>query len=226
MKRRRPLAPESLTSLVDVLFILVFAALVQRAAAAGGELEHPTPPSPSPSPASAAPTWAPPPAMAELRRAAERRVTDELRARPAVVLRVSARGVLTSLEVAPGETGALAALLAPPGAASPPGATAVPGARVALELPLLEKVPDPDVALGYVAERDPQRALCEVAARRLGSLGGALVIVAVDAPLDELMVALVAGLRRDVERCLLEHRAAAVLLDSAATQTAAPGSHQ
>lgn len=223
-RRRTPLAPQSLTSLVDVLFILVFAALVQRAAAAQAPAAAapPAPPA-SPSPA-AAPRWTPPPELTELRRAAEAKLAQELRERPVVIARVSARGVLTSLEVAAGSTGALDALLSPaPGSAAAPGGGTAPSARIALDLPLMEKVPDPDVSVGYVADREPARRICAVAAARLGSLQRSLVILAVDAPLAELMVALVAGLRRDVEDCLTEHRAAAVLLDSGAlSPTPAP----
>lgn len=209
MKRKAPLAPQSLTSLVDVLFILVFAALIQRAA---------TPSSTSAAPAAAPPpppVWTPPRPLAELRAVAEAQLAASLREQPVIVARISARGVLTSLEVAPGAGGALAALVAPAaGSASPP--------RLALELPLIERVPDPDVAVAYLGARDPAHRICNAAAARLGSLARSLVIVSVDAPLSELMLALVAGLRRDVDHCLIEHRAAAVLLDSAAMAADAP----
>lgn len=215
MKRRAVLAPQSLTSLVDVLFILVFAALVQRAAASA-----PAPESPSPA-ATAPPTWVPPRPLAELRAAAEAELASSLREQPVIVARISARGVLTSLEVAPGASGALAGLVAP-GAA--PSAGAAPGVaaaqRIALELALIERVADPDIAVAYLGARDPAHRICNAAAARLGSLARSLVIFSVDAPLSELMLALAAGLRRDVDHCLIEHRAAAVLLDSAALPAA------
>lgn len=227
MKRRARLAPESLTSLVDVLFILVFAALVQRAGATatGAPAVGAAPATEvAPAPAQASPDWAPPAQAKELRRQAERELTERLRERPAVVARVSARGVLTSLEISAGSSATLAALLlaaagadagAAAGDASDAGAAV---RRLALELPLIEKVADPDVGVGYIADRDPARHLCDVAAARLGPLAQSLVILTVDAPLSELMVALVAGLRRDVEHCLTAHRAAAVLLDPSAPQ--------
>lgn len=201
MKRKAPLAPQSLTSLVDVLFILVFAALIQRAATPSSTSAAP-PPTPTP-------MWTPPRPLAELRAVAEAQLAASLHEQPVIVARISARGVLTSLEVAPGAGGALAALVAPAaGSGSAP--------RLALELPLIERVPDPDVAVAYIGARDPAHRICNAAAARLGSLARSLVIVSVDAPLSELMLALVAGLRRDVDHCLIEHRAAAVLLDSAA----------
>lgn len=211
MKRRAPLAPQSLTSLVDVLFILVFAALVQRAAAPAHAPASPSPAVPAP------PTWTPPRPLAELRAAAEAELASSLHEQPVIVARISARGVLTSLEVAPGASGALAGLVAPATGAAPGVAAAQ---RIALELALIERVPDPDIAVAYLGARDPAHRICNAAAARLGSLARSLVIFSVDAPLSELMLALAAGLRRDVDHCLTEHRAAAVLLDSAALPAA------
>lgn len=204
MRRAAPRSPQSLTSLVDILFILVFAALVQRAGMMqrpraevaeepGPLLQHgvrgaavlPVPPAPAASEA--------------LRQAAVASLASELQTRPAVIARVSRRGVLAAIEL-------------------PPRAGA--GAeQVDVELPLIEPVSDPDVAIGYVGDRDASRRICEVVAARLpagASVAGKLVVIAVDAPLAELTVALVSGLRRDVEQCLTERRAAAVLLDPAA----------
>lgn len=220
MRRRAALAPQSLTSLVDVLFILVFAALVQRAAASA-PATAPT----SPQPAAPAPaTWTPPRPLAELRAAAEAELSSSLREQPVIVARISARGVLTSLEVAPGAGGALAGLVAPAAGAAPSAESAPAAQRLALELALIERVADPDIAVAYIGARDPAHRICNAAAARLGSLARSLVIVSVDAPMSELMLALAAGLRRDVDHCLIEHRAAAVLLDSAALGADAPTS--
>jgi hypothetical protein len=210
VRRHAPLAPSSLTSLVDILFVLVFAALVQRAAVGKPE----APPASAPRP----PVWQPPPQVEALRQAAISTVASELQQRPAIVARVSRLGVLTALETTTG-----------------------PGLAVAL--PLLEPVSDPDVALGYVGERDPGRRICAVVAARLGelraqaadagadgapvlagppSLARLLVVISVDAPMADLTVALASGLRRDVEHCLTAHQAAAVLLDGAAISKLTP----
>jgi hypothetical protein len=234
-RRKAPLAPSSLTSLVDVLFILVFAALVQRTSVATGAQREDEPVVAAAGAVdgdggnAAAPRWQPPPQVEELRQAAISRVAAELQDRPAIVARVSARGVLTSLEVA---TAGLADALAPvaPGAGSAAAGSAARRA-LALELPLVEAVADPDVAVGYVGDRDDRQRLCSVMAMRLGgmmktagpfSLSRALVVIAVDAPLSQLMVALVGGLRRDVEHCLMTHQAVAVLLDRAAMDQLSP----
>ncbi len=235
-RRKAPLAPSSLTSLVDVLFILVFAALVQRssvatgaqregdqAAAAGAEIateeREPEP--------VAAPRWRPPPQVEALRQAAISQFAASLQERPAIIARVSARGVLTSIEVASG--GVADALTAGAGAA---GSTSRGGdgrRALAMELPLLEPVEDADIGVGYVGDRDERQRLCAVIAARLSgttgtagpySLARALVVIAAEAPLADLMVALVSGLRRDVTHCLIAHQAAAVLLDPAAMPAA------
>lgn len=215
MRRHAPLAPSSFTSLVDILFVLVFAALVQRAAT--GKIEEV--PKADASVTDAAPAWLPPPQVEALRQAAISTVASELQQRPAIIARVSRLGVLTALE-----------------------ATTGPGLPV--ELPLLEPVSDPDIALGYVGERDGSRRICAVIAAKMPelralqalqaagsaekvsagppSLARMLVVISVDAPMAELTVALAGGLRRDVEHCLSAHQAAAVLLDAAAISTIAP----
>ncbi|MEZ4361161.1 MAG: hypothetical protein R3B48_13330 [Kofleriaceae bacterium] len=200
MKRRAVPAPSSLTSLVDVLFILVFAALVQRAAASASSSAALPAPVVAPIGPPASARWQPPPANEELRQRAIRELAAAMQGRPAVIARVTARGVLTSLELAQ------SAGDAPP----------APGARLALELPLLERVEDPDIAVGYLGDRDATRRICALIAARLPEAlaESALVVIAVDESLRDLMIALVGGLRRDVERCGHDHGAAAVLLDS------------
>jgi hypothetical protein len=214
VRRRPPLAPASLTSLVDVLFILVFAALVQRAGATSpADVSAPalTPPAEP-----ARPQWSPPAESERLRQAAISHLTEQLQQQPAVIARVSQRGVLTSIEVSTR------------GAAVSTSDAALPaGQPVSLELALIERVDDPDVAVGYIGERDRSRRICALIAARMGPsawLRRVLVVIAVDAPLAELMVALVTGLRRDVEACLAEQGAAAVLLDSLSLSAVVPES--
>jgi hypothetical protein len=229
VRRRARLAPESLTSLVDVLFILVFAALVQRAAASRAAAVV----APAAKPGTAPPRWQPPPETARLRAVAIMHLTEQLQQQPAVVARVSARGVLTSIELAsapsvgaagtdPGAAGGDGRAGADPVGAGPPDLAARAGGRVALELPLIERVADVDVAVRYLGDVDPRRRVCAVVASHLGPLAHSLVVIAVEAPLAELMIALAGGLRRDVEACLVEQGAAAVILDSTSLSVTTP----
>jgi len=198
--KRRGTQPESLTSLLDVLFILVFAALVHLAAV--GEQVRAAPPA-----AASARTPAPdagvagidagiapalPAGHAELRERALIELTRALEGRTAAVARVSPDGTLRAVEL---------------------------GDRtVELGVPLLERVPDPDIALAYLGDRSGELRVCKVVALRLGvtDLRRYLVVIAPDVPLSGLKVALVAGLRRDAERCLAEQQGVAVVVDSSA----------
>jgi hypothetical protein len=93
-----------------------------------------------------------------------------------------------------------------------------------VELPLVERVPDPDVNLVYLGERSPDLRLCSLVRLQLGApdLASTIVIVALDLPLDQLSVALARGLKRDVDRCTGDQRGVAVLLDPRATGEPAP----
>jgi hypothetical protein len=183
--RRRGLRPADLTSLFDVLFILVFVSLVNAAAhkkATAMAIEAATPPPAPP---------APPPTTAILKEQA----LATLGERPTLILRVSKTGVLTGLDSAE--------------------------RSLSLDLPLLEHVPDPDIAVAYLGDRSAELRVCRQAALRLGAgdLSRYLVIIAPEAPLADLPVALVAGLRKDVERCLVDQHGMAVLVDPAKRRT-------
>lgn len=89
MKRWVP-PPSSLTSLLDVLFILVFAALVQLAARQAPAEAAAAPPPPTPPPA--------PLANAALRQAAIAATTKQLAGAPLLVARIAADGTLAALE--------------------------------------------------------------------------------------------------------------------------------
>jgi hypothetical protein len=176
--------PQSLTSMIDVLFILVFASLAQAAAPDSSEAE-PAEPEPAPDAAPAPSPDAPVPATdaapiavpdyAAAREAGLARALQRLSDQPAVILRVSAEGELTAVDVGTGE-------------------------RLEVGVPLLEKVPNRDVALAYLGDRSPEMQLCAVA-RRHATVDGRLVVIAPERPLADLTVALVRGLRRDVDRC-------------------------
>jgi hypothetical protein len=89
--RRHVRVPPDLTSLFDVLFIVIFAALI-RAAAAQAQVAAETKPPPAPPPIALDP--------ASLRARAIANVDAALRTRPAIVVRVSAAGKITALESA------------------------------------------------------------------------------------------------------------------------------
>jgi hypothetical protein len=82
-KNRRRHVPPDLTSLFDVLFIVIFAALIRAAAAqhAAAEAAAPKPPPAPLDPASL-----------------QARAVAQVGARPAIVVRVSATGTITALE--------------------------------------------------------------------------------------------------------------------------------
>ncbi|HVK74958.1 MAG TPA: hypothetical protein VM734_16630 [Kofleriaceae bacterium] len=197
--RRRAAAPQpgsgSLTSLLDVMFILVFVLLVQTAAKADRAAiaaAAPAPPAPAPAPVLPAATVA-------VQEAARATLARRIEGAPTLVARIAADGRLTALEL--------------------------PDRRLDLAVPLVAQVADRDVGLAYLGDRAAELRLCHVIARELGlaDLDGRIVAIAPAAPVGELAVALVAGLRRDAERCLVEQRAFAVLVDPAAIPAAEAG---
>ena len=180
--RRNRIRPPDLTSLFDVLFILVFVSLVnagvnKQAADAAVEAAKPKPPPPAPP--------GPPPTVVALQKEA----LASLGERPVLVARVSKDGVLRALEA--------------------------DGRTVALDVPLT--APDPQLELVYLGDRSSELHVCRQAALHLGvaDLAKYLVILAPDAPVADLTVGLVDGLRRDVERCLVEQHGVAVLVGNA-----------
>lgn len=198
MRRRQIAQPSALITLVDVLFVLVFAALVQAAAARdkAAALEAAAAEDDAPAPLVAIDAGVAPPVVAAdlavLRERALATLAADLEGRPAVVARVSKDGVLTALELA--------------------------DRRIELGVPLLERVPEPDIVVAYLGDRSADLRICRIAAVRLGvaDLSEHLIVISPDVPLADLTVALVAGLRRDAERCLAEQRGAAVVVDPAA----------
>jgi hypothetical protein len=187
-RRAAPSAP-SFTSLLDVLFILVFAALVRTAslqeAAAEQDEAAPTPVVPAPPQ---------PPAgeeRADLQRRALAHFDASLRARRIVIARVGADGMVTAVE---------------------DGARKLP-----TSVPLLARVADVNVGLIYLGEQSRELRICSIVRQQLGAtdLKDVLVIAVPAAPLDGLPVALVDGLRRDEQRCAIDLNGLAVLLDPA-----------
>ena len=137
----------------------------------------------------------------QLRRAAVAQVMTGVEGRGAVVVRVARDGQLRALERRyVDET-----------------------VSTPLSLPLVERVPDPDVGLVYLAERQDGMSLCTLLRLHLGTtdLSDSLIIITPDVPFEELSVALARGLQRDTERCLADQRGIAVIVDPRA-DTAPP----
>jgi hypothetical protein len=200
--RRRPVAQYApLTSLLDVLFILVFASLIYSAGLEArqkeAEKEADEPPRAALAPGQVAID------PERLRQVALAEILAGLESRQAVVTRIGADGRLRQLERRKD---------------GQPVVTPV-------ELPLVERVPDPDVLLVYLGERSPDLRLCNLVRLQLGAqdLSDTIVIVALDLPLDQLSVALARGLKRDVDRCTGDQGGVAVLLDPRAAEK---GEHQ
>lgn len=203
MRRGRPLVQYStMTSFLDVLFLLVFATLIhaadlaQKASAAKEKPKAPA--AVVPIPTGPAATIDP----ERLRKVAVAEILAGLESRQAIVVRVGADGRLRQLE------------------RRQDGVPAV----TPVDLPLVERVPDPDIALVYLGERSPDLRLCSLVRLQLGApdLSNNIVIVALDQPLDQLTDALAVGLQRDVDRCTGDQRGVAVLLDPRAAGAAEP----
>jgi hypothetical protein len=192
--RRRGQKPPDLTSLFDVLFIVVFASLIRAAAVEKAAAQAAKPP-----PAPVKPVApAIPPDVAALRTRALADLDKQLATRTPLVVRVSGAGTVEAIEA--------------------------DGKRIALDVPLLEHSPDPDVAVAYLGDRSSELRVCKVAVLHLGvtELSRYLVIVAPVRPLADLPHALYDGLHRDLDRCLAEQHGLATIVDPAALTTTAP----
>lgn len=184
--RRAVHTPPDLTSLFDVLFILIFAALIRTAAMQQAAAQPAEPSEPAPAPP------VQPLAPSELHAQALAQLEAQLETRPTVIVRVAKTGNVTALESG--------------------------DKRIALDVPLLEHSPDPDIALAYLGDRSAELRVCRLVALHLGltDLTRHLVIIAPEARGADLPHALYTGLRRDVERCLAEQRGLAVVVDPVA----------
>jgi hypothetical protein len=199
--RRRIRLPPDLTSLFDVLFIVVFVALI-RAAAAQQAAETPPPPvEPKPEPKPAPQPPQPPPDVAALRTRALATFGAELASRTPLVIRVAVALADDADAVARTRITAIEA----------------DGKRVAVDVALLELSADADIEVAYLGERSADQRLCRVASLRLGvpNLARYLVIVSPDRPLSDGKYALRDGILRDLDRCYLEQRGLATIVPPA-----------
>jgi len=183
--RRHVRRPPDLTSLFDVLFIVVFASLIRAAAAEHAAAHPPAPPAVPSAPVT-------PPAIAALRQRALADIGAELAQRAPLVVRISKDATIEAVEA--------------------------DGKRLALDAPLLEHDPNPDVGVRYLGERSAELRICRIAALHLGAseLSRYLVIITPVLPLADLPHALFDGLHRDLDRCLTEQHGLAALIDPAA----------
>ena len=186
--RRHAYRRPDLTSLFDVLFIIVFASLIRAAAVENAAAKAARPPPPPVVPA--VPEVAPD--VAALRARALAELEAQLATRAPLVIRISALGTIEAVEAE--------------------------GARIPLDVPLLEHSTDPDIGLAYLGDRSAELRLCRVAALHLraAELSRYLVIVAPARPLADLPHALHVGLHRDLDRCFAEQRGLATIVDPAA----------
>jgi len=177
--------PPDLTSLFDVLFIVVFAALIRAAAVENAAARPPTP--------AAAPPRAPgpPPEIAALRQRALADFASELANRPPLVVRISAHGTVESIEADGKRVAAATPLLEP--SADPEFGVSYLGDRAA------------DLRICRMA------ALYLGTAQ----LARYFVIMAPAVPLVDLPHAVRHGLDRDLIRCLTEQHTIATLVDPA-----------
>lgn len=210
--RRTRVRYSELTSLLDVLFIVVFAALVQASGLVARARRAPQKEPPkrtqatSARPATpaldagipadvAAATRAPRPLDPKVLRrlAASAVVAASLRSGVVLRVQVSAAGRITHLTVKTGGR----------------------ERSVAVDIPLLERVPDPNVGVAYLGHKSAALRVCTAVRRALGwrNLREALVMLQPAVPLARLQVALVEGLRADQHRCYPEERGLAVIVD-------------
>jgi hypothetical protein len=192
---RRYVRYSELTTLLDVLFILLFAALIQATATV--EAADAARSAPAVDAAADASDAAPPPdatatgQRAALRRDAVSAWSAELSEREPIYARISGAGVLERIER---------------GEADP--------AVVAVRVSLLRRVADPDIGAVYAATTQPQLRLCTQIRSLLGlpHLRGQLILFVPALPLRELPIALVEGLRHDQEYCYDDERGIAALI--------------
>ncbi len=186
-RRRRVRRPPDLTSLFDVLFIVVFVALIRAAAAEHAVAEaEAAKAEPAPAPSMKSPL---PLDVTKLQTQALKNVTAELAGRQPLVIRISEKGVITKIESG--------------------------DQRLTLDVPLLVPDPDPTIRVAYQGDRSAQLRACRVAMLQLGlpDLSAHLVIFAPARARDDLPHALVSGLDRDLSRCLADQRAIATLVE-------------
>lgn len=208
MRHRRPIRYSSLTSLLDVLFILVFASLTQAA----GLVQKAEQTEVVPKEVQQAPAPKPPPipistSHAQLRDAAQVQVLRDLQGRPTVYVRISANGHLLAIE-----------------------RDGIPNAIKTLDppTPLLVKTDFEGGGTSYQGNQEPGHRICSLVRKELalGSLENYLVIFAPEVGLDGLQVALARGLRSDQQYCFKDEGGIGILVDPDAIASSSEGNQK
>lgn len=183
--------------MLDVLFIVLFAVLIRAAAIQNAAAEPPVPPKPATKPTPPTPP-ALPADVATLRMRAIVDLDTQLAKRTPLVIRISAQNTIASIEA--------------------------DGKQIALDVPLVEHDPDPDVALTYLGDRSVDLRICKIATVHLkvDDLSRYLVIVAPSRPVADMPHALHDGLFRDLERCLADQRGLGTIVDPTPTPVSTP----
>lgn len=189
-RRKARYTPPDLTSLLDVLFILIFAALIRTAAMQPAEAKD-APPPPKPVPV----IPATPPEIAALRTRALANLDKELELRKPLVIRVSANGVVEMIEA----DGKKLPLDVPLLEHSPD--------------------PDIGIAYLGERSAELRVCRIAAVHLQATTLAGYLVILAPAIALADLPHALHQGLHRDLDRCLTDQRGLATIVDPAALST-------
>ena len=190
MRRRTPPAG-SLVSLLDVLFILVFASLVQSHARGSAKAETVTDAGQAPAvPVPVAPPVpAPPRPLAEVRDAAVAVAAKQVAGAPLIVARIGADNVLTEIERT--------------------------NDKRTDGVPLIERSTDPDLPPIYLGDRSPAMQVCGVIARelRVDDLTGHVIVIEPALPAAQRQVKLNEGLERDLVRCMQRQHAMALIVE-------------
>ena len=190
MRRRRVHRSPDLTSLLDVLFILIFASLIRTAALQNAEANQ----APPDKPVIATPP--PPPAdVAALRTRALANLDQQLASRKPLVIRISSQGVIVAVEA----DGKKLPLDVPLLEHSPD--------------------PDISVAYLGERSAELRVCRVAALHLQAPNLAGYLVIIAPATALADLPHALHQGLHRDLDRCLTDQRGLATIVDPAALTT-------
>lgn len=190
MRRRRVHRSPDLTSLLDVLFILIFASLIRTAALQNAEANQ----APPDKPVIATPP--PPPAdVAALRTRALANLDQQLASRKPLVIRISSQGVIVAVEA----DGKKLPLDVPLLEHSPD--------------------PDIGVAYLGERSAELRVCRVAALHLQAPNLAGYLIIIAPATALADLPHALHQGLHRDLDRCLTDQRGLATIVDPAALTT-------
>jgi hypothetical protein len=223
MRRRRRKRSSELTALLDVLFILLFASLVQARYSVERQVRDQTSapvvadaavpdagtpmdaaPADAPSPEvddaaeSLAPDAAEPPPYRQRGQQLSTLIASALHGREAFIVEVTAPGYLAAL--GHWRDGALLR-------------------RQPLQHRLVETVPpeESDEEVRYLGDTQPSQRICPLVLAQLqpqpSDLARALVVITIDAPLAGLTRALRDGLARDAALCFQDAAGIAILLD-------------